>query len=106
MVDSVNVLILVARRVTIKDISEQVGISVGTVQKYCVKRPWLFKGHWVPTMLTTEHKVSTTRTVKTISKFGWEQLPNLPYCPDLTPYDFHLFDILKEFLQGTKFSNK
>ena len=33
MVDSVNVLILANRRVTIKDISEQLGISVGTAHK-------------------------------------------------------------------------
>ena len=34
MVDSVNVLILADRRVTIKDISEQLEISKGTTQNF------------------------------------------------------------------------
>ena len=36
---------------------------------------------------------------------SWEQLQHSPHNPDLTPFDFYLSGVLKEFLQRTKFSS-
>ena len=36
------------------------------------------------------------RTLKTIRQLGWEPLQYLPYSPDLSAYDFHLFSNFKE----------
>ncbi|KAJ4452187.1 hypothetical protein ANN_03705 [Periplaneta americana] len=42
-------------------------------------------------------------TQNLISKFGWKQIDQLPYSPDLAPSDFHLFLHLKKFLGGQRF---
>ena len=41
--------------------------------------------------------------MEVIYQFGWEQLPDPPYSPDLALSDFLLFGPLKEFLKGIKF---
>ena len=58
MVDSVNALILADRRVSIKDISEQLGISLGTANKIVHDELAFSKVscRWVPKTLTPEHK--------------------------------------------------
>lgn len=37
--------------------------------------------------------------------FGWDIVTHPPYSPDLAPSDYHLFNKLKEFLGGQRFSN-
>ncbi|XP_025159886.1 histone-lysine N-methyltransferase SETMAR-like [Harpegnathos saltator] len=37
--------------------------------------------------------------------FGWNIVTHPPYSPDLAPSDYHLFNKLKEFLDGQRFSN-
>ena len=58
MVDSVNAFILADRRVTIEDISEQLGIFVGTAYKIVHDNVAFFpvSCHWVAKMLISEHK--------------------------------------------------
>jgi hypothetical protein len=36
--------------------------------------------------------------------WGFEVLEHLPYSPDLTPSDYHLFGLLKDALRGREFS--
>ena len=36
---------------------------------------------------------------------GRTVLSHLPYSPDLTPYDFHLFGPLKDALRGRRFAD-
>jgi histone-lysine N-methyltransferase SETMAR len=42
-------------------------------------------------------------TVATIHDLSFECLPHLPYSPDLTPSDFHVFGPLKEAMGGKSF---
>ena len=85
MVNSVNALILINRRVTIEDISEQVGIFVGTAHKIVYDDLAFSKVscHWVS--LDNERSHIAARTVETICQFSREQLPQPLYCPDLAP---------------------
>jgi histone-lysine N-methyltransferase SETMAR len=36
---------------------------------------------------------------------NWELSDHPPYCPDLTPSDYHLFNYLKNWLRSQRFSN-
>ncbi|GBM19152.1 hypothetical protein AVEN_79873-1 [Araneus ventricosus] len=42
-------------------------------------------------------------TQELLDQFGWETFDYLPYSPDLSPSDFHLFLKLKEFLGDKSF---
>ena len=44
-------------------------------------------------------------TTVLLEKFKWDVLGHLPYSPDLTPSDFHLFLHLKKHLTGKKFDD-
>jgi hypothetical protein len=44
-------------------------------------------------------------TVYTLRALKYEVLKQPPYCPDLAPSDFHLFEPVKEYLQGQKFAD-
>ena len=98
MVDSVNTLIWAARRITKEDISEQLGINVGTTQKIVLDDISFSK---VSCRLVSPGQC---KTVETISQFGCEQLPHLTYSPDLAHSDFLLFDPhLKNFCMEQSF---
>ncbi|GFU93309.1 uncharacterized protein TNCV_1860401 [Trichonephila clavipes] len=45
------------------------------------------------------------RTQDLITSFGWEQLDDPPYSPDLAPSKYHLFMHLKKHLAGQRHSN-
>jgi len=48
----------------------------------------------------------TTRlTQDLLVSFGWDIVTHPPYSPDLAPSDYHIFNKLKEFLGGQRFSN-
>ena len=48
----------------------------------------------------------TTRlTQDLLISFGWDIVTHPPYSSDLEPSDYHLFNKLKEFLGGRRFSN-
>ncbi|GFV14019.1 histone-lysine N-methyltransferase SETMAR [Trichonephila clavipes] len=48
---------------------------------------------------------SATAMQNHIATLGWECLHHLPYSPDLTPSDFHLFPALKKNLAGRHFGS-
>jgi len=41
-----------------------------------------------------------------LAEMGWEVLPHLPYSPDISPTDFHLFRGLEHWIRGKKFENR
>jgi hypothetical protein len=42
---------------------------------------------------------------KAITKTGKTILPHPPYSPDLVPFDYHLFDPVKDALRGCHFAD-
>ncbi|GBO36760.1 hypothetical protein AVEN_104908-1 [Araneus ventricosus] len=52
---------------------------------------------------TRPHKALTTQGL--LRSFGWEVWQQLPYSPDLSPCDFHVFGKIKEHLGGRQLSN-
>jgi hypothetical protein len=44
-------------------------------------------------------------TTETISRVKFELLPHSVYNPDLTPYGYHIFKVLKDVLCGHQFTN-
>ena len=75
MVDSVNVFILAGRKVTIEDISEQLGIFVGTAHNIVYNDLALSMVMY----LGFTKSYTTTKLKETISLFGLEQLPYPTY---------------------------
>ena len=49
------------------------------------------------------HVSLTTR--QKLLQLDWEVLIHLPYSPDISPSDFHLFRSLQNFLNGTNFNS-
>jgi hypothetical protein len=48
---------------------------------------------------------TTARTRALLEHFNWELFDHLPYSPDLTPSDYHLFTNLMNWLQSQRFNN-
>ena len=48
----------------------------------------------------------TQLTLQKLNKLGYDVLPHLPYSPDLSPTNYHLFEHLDDFLQGKHFHNQ
>ncbi|XP_023718250.1 uncharacterized protein LOC111870309 [Cryptotermes secundus] len=46
---------------------------------------------------------TTRATVAAVQDLHFECLPHLPYSPDLTPSDYHMFGPLKEVMGGKRF---
>jgi histone-lysine N-methyltransferase SETMAR len=44
-------------------------------------------------------------TTKVLEKMHWKVLPYPPYSPDLSPYDFYLFELLKDALGDSQFQD-
>ena len=103
MVGSVNALIFANRRVTIDDILEHLGISLGTPHKIVHDKPTFQRS--VASRFHQDNASAHTaaRTAETINPFDKVQLPHLLYNSDQTPSDIHLFGPLIEFLDGISF---
>ena len=83
-------LILTDRRIIIKDISEQLGISVSTAHKTV----W-WPCHFLMSVAIHQDNVSPAiRTIVTISQFGWEQLPHPSYSPKIAPLKMFQFGLV------------
>ncbi|CAH0556716.1 unnamed protein product [Brassicogethes aeneus] len=88
-VSTVENLILEDRRSTVRDMAEELGISVGSnLLKNTVKPAYRSKRRDIP--IRSE----------TLNELGWETLEDPPYSPDLSPRDYYLFGPLKEALGG------
>jgi histone-lysine N-methyltransferase SETMAR len=53
---------------------------------------------------TSARPHTASQTVETINHLGFEMLEHPAYSPDLAPSDYHLFGLLKNALQGRRFS--
>jgi hypothetical protein len=49
------------------------------------------------------HTAARTRAL--LKHFNWQLFDHLPYSPDLTPRDYHMFTYLKNWLESQSFNN-
>ena len=107
---SITQLILEDRRRNVRDISADLGISIGSVESIIHEHlQYRSKRRTIPArsaiLLQDNARPHTARlTLDTISKLGWEVLEHPPYSPDLSPCDYHMFGPLKEALGGQRFN--
>jgi transposase len=47
---------------------------------------------------------TAARTRAQLEHFNWELFDHVPYSPDLTPSDYHLFAYLKNWLRSQRFN--
>ena len=59
--------------------------------------------HGVLMLHDNTHPHVAQRTVQTLHELQYETLPHLPYSPELSPTDYHLFRHLDHFLAGKTF---
>jgi len=57
----------------------------------------------VPLLHDNARPHSTALTQKTLAQMYWTALEHLPYSPDLSPCNYHMFGPLKEKLGGAAF---
>jgi hypothetical protein len=50
--------------------------------------------------MTTHDPHTAEEPTKLLDTFDWEALEHSSYCSDLSPFYFHLFSEIKEFLRG------
>ncbi|UYV73828.1 hypothetical protein LAZ67_11001043 [Cordylochernes scorpioides] len=88
------------RRISIKDLSSETGLSVGLCHQIVTKDLDMIRtsSKFVPRILTEEQK-------EFLAKNSTIHIPHPPYSPDLAPYDFFLYPKLKIKIKGRKFDN-
>ncbi|XP_033225726.1 uncharacterized protein LOC117178408 [Belonocnema kinseyi] len=106
----VEQMILEDCRMNVRDISAELGISIGCVESIIHEHLQYRKvtARWIPQLLKFEQKFTCPHTARltfdTISKLGWEVLEHPPHCPDLSLCDYHMFGSLNEALGGQRFN--
>lgn len=105
MVHKVEEMILEDRRVKVKNIAAELGISQGSVLASFMVNPWrgmLSKGVLLLHDNAPAH--SSVLACQAARECGYEILPHPAYSPDLAPSDFFLFPQLKSTLRGRRFN--
>jgi hypothetical protein len=98
--------ILEDRRISVKSIAEQLGIScerVGSIIHEDLEMRKVTKG-----VLFLHDNAPAHRALATQNKLaylGFQYLDHPPYSPDQAPSDYHLFPGLKKQLKGRHFSS-
>jgi hypothetical protein len=95
------------RRISAKSIVEQLGISrerVGSIIHEDLDMRKVTKGVLFLHDNAPAHR--TLATQKKLACLDFQFLDHLPYSPDLTPSDYHLFPGLKKQLKGRQVSSK
>jgi hypothetical protein len=100
VIAKVNAVVMRDRRLTIREIAEEVGLSTFSAhsivtEDLAMKR---VSAKFVPKLLTAE------RTF--LAKNQTPVLQQAPYSPDMAPCDFWLFRKLKRPLKGTRFQTR
>ena len=100
MIAKVRTFVRNNRRLTVREISDDCGISVGSVRR---KRPEKWRdGDWI-----LHHDNAPAHTSHLVQQFlakdGTVQLQQRPYSPELAPCHFFLFPSLKKVLKGHRF---
>ena len=103
-IEKVKEIVLKDRRVSIREIAADLGVSFGSVQSVihdvlCMRR---VEARLVPRVLNapayTSHLVRDYLTKNNVNT-----VPQAPYSPDIAPCDFFLFPRLKLPLRGKRF---
>jgi hypothetical protein len=111
MIARVEQMVMEDRRLTVRQIAANAGISVGSVDIILHDDLKLRKdsARWVPRMLTDvlfHHDNAPPHRAARVHQFfadnNFEVVPHAPYSPDLAPApsDFWLFLTLKDTLRG------
>ncbi|KOC66780.1 Histone-lysine N-methyltransferase SETMAR, partial [Habropoda laboriosa] len=72
-------------------------------QQLQIKRPSLVNRRGVLYLHDNARPHVATETQKKVSDLKRELIPHPPYSPDLTPTDFHLFQAIRNNLNGKNF---
>jgi histone-lysine N-methyltransferase SETMAR len=99
MIQKVEKMILEDRRIKVKNIAAELGISQGSVFDIIHNELNMTKvsARWIPRLLTPVQKMqrrechSSVVACQAARESGYEILPHPPYSPDLAPSDFFLF---------------
>ena len=89
------------RRLTVREVANQVGISIGSCHQ--ILRPELWENQtW---MLHHDNAPAHASLLMRsyLAKHQTPVVPHPPYSPDLAPADFFLFPKLKTTLKGRRF---
>jgi histone-lysine N-methyltransferase SETMAR len=98
--------ILEDRRISVKSLAEQLGISrerVGSIIHEDLDMQKVTKG--VLFLHDNAPAYQALATQKKLAYLGFQCLEHPPYSPDLAPSDYHLFPGLKKQLKGRHFSS-
>jgi len=107
LIDQVRTLVMQDRRVTVRKLAEEVGISTGTVHSILTDDLAMRRvsAKFVPKLLTMKQKKlrleASQDTVDYIPVFR-----HAPYSPDMAVCGFWLFPHLKMQLKGTRFESR
>ena len=92
------------RRLTIRDIAEEVEVGYGTCQRVLTEELGMHRvaAKFVPRILTADQKQQRVAH-QFLVKNKIVVIPHPPHSPDLTPCDFFLFPKMKLKLKGRRF---
>ena len=72
----------------------------------CDACSWHWSTECAQFLSTATPNTHHTTVLQELNKLGYEVLPHLPYSPDLSPTDYHVFKHLHNFFQEKCFHNK
>ncbi|UYV74678.1 hypothetical protein LAZ67_12000508 [Cordylochernes scorpioides] len=102
-VDKVLELVHEDRRITVREVAEEAGISFGSTKS--IMKDKTAGASWI-----LHHDNAPAHTALKILKFlqdhSTSEFPQTPYSPDLAPCDFFIFGKLQKKLKGRKFQSK
>lgn len=76
------------------------------IEIYFFSDIWRWSAKYTKTSLfNNAHLQSANLTKNAIQDLGWEVLPHSPYSSDLAPSDYHLSQLIPNFLRGVSFNN-
>ena len=96
--EKVKEMVINDRRITIREVADDVGISIGSCHEICAKTIHGF----CTTIMQPAHTSLLVREF--VAKNNTVTMPQLPYSPDMAPCDFFLFPKIKRTLKGRRFT--
>ena len=100
-IEKVKQMILENRRITIREVSDEIGISFGSCQAIFSDVLWQNNSWKLHHDNAPAHNSLLVREF--LAKNNTVVLPQAPYSPDMAPSDFFLFPRLKKTLKGERF---
>ena len=92
------------RRVTVRELAEEVGISTGSLHSILTEDLAMRR---VSAKFMTTHQINSSQLIQIfLAKRNITVVQQAPYSPDMVPCDFWLFLHLKMYLKGTRFESR